>query len=104
MGFNATPDQIRAFSEKMNAKHADIQGMITRAEAHANDVNNPSFQGEAGRAFQTSMQEYLSNAKKLNDALDAAADTVGTIAGTIDNTEVENAQQIIQAQQLNMDA
>ncbi len=95
MGFNATPDQIRTFSDKMNQKHADIQGMITRAEGHANDVNNPSFQGEAGRAFQTSMQEYLSNAKRLNDALDQAADTVGQIAGKITDAEVDNAAQIM---------
>ncbi|MET9210839.1 MULTISPECIES: WXG100 family type VII secretion target [unclassified Nocardia] len=107
MGFNATPDQIRTFSDKMNQKHADIQGMITRAEGHASDVNNPSFQGSAGQAFQSSMQEYLANAKKLNDALDQAADTVGAIAGKISDAEVDNAAQILKsseasAPQLNM--
>lgn len=102
MGFNATPDEIRAFSGRMKDKHDAIQGMITRAEGHASDVNSPAFQGAAGKAFQSSMQEYLTNAKKLNEALYDASDKVSTIAGKIDDTEVDNAQQIIQAQQLNM--
>ncbi|MEV0433747.1 WXG100 family type VII secretion target [Nocardia sp. NPDC050413] len=104
MGFNATPAEIQAFSTRMKDKHDAIQGMITRAEGHASDVNSPAFQGAAGQAFQNSMQEYLANAKKLNDALYQASDTVSTIASTIDDKEVENAQQIIQSGQLNMDA
>lgn len=103
MGFNATPAEIQAFSTRMKDKHDAIQGMITRAEGHANDVNSPAFQGAAGQAFQTSMREYLDNATKLNNALYEASDTVSTIASKIDDAEVDNAQQIIQAQQLNMD-
>ncbi|WP_410873793.1 WXG100 family type VII secretion target [Nocardia sp. A7] len=102
MGFNATPDEIRAFSGRMKDKHDAIQGMITRAEGHASDVNSPAFQGAAGQAFQNSMQEYLANAKKLNEGLYAASDTVSQIAGQIDDTELDNAQQIIQGAQLNM--
>ncbi|MEV0333029.1 WXG100 family type VII secretion target [Nocardia sp. NPDC050717] len=97
MGFNATPAEIQAFSTKMKDKHDAIQGMITRAEGHANDVNSPAFQGAAGQAFQTSMREYLDNASKLNTALFEASDKVSQIAGLITDEEVDNASQIVKA-------
>lgn len=102
MGFNATPEEIQVFSTRMKDKHDAIQGMITRAEGNANDVNSPAFQGAAGQAFQTSMREYLDNAKKLNEALYQASDTVSSIAGKISDAEVDNAQQITQGSPLNM--
>ncbi|MGW6724461.1 WXG100 family type VII secretion target [Nocardia sp. NPDC055029] len=104
MGFNATPEEIRVFADRMKTKHDDIQGMITRAEGHTNDVNSPAFQGAAGKAFQSSMQEYLQNAKNLNEALYTASDTVASIAGKITDAEVDNAAQIVKSSdpQLNM--
>lgn len=104
MGFNATPEEIRVFSTRMKDKHDAIQGMITRAEGNASDVNSPAFQGAAGQAFQSSMAEYLSNAKKLNEALYQASDTVASIAEKIEVAEDSNAQEIVQGAQLNMGA
>ncbi|MEV6216340.1 WXG100 family type VII secretion target [Nocardia sp. NPDC051833] len=95
MGFNATPAEIQAFSTKMKDKHDAIEGMIRNAEGHASDVNNPAFQGAAGKAFQSTMGDYLTSARRLNEALYQASDTVSTIAATISDEEVDNAQQIL---------
>ncbi|MEU3010715.1 WXG100 family type VII secretion target [Nocardia asteroides] len=95
MGFSASPAEIQTFSQKMKDKHDAIDGMIRKSEGHATDVNNPSFQGAAGQAFQTSMSDYLTAARALNEALYTASDNVASVASSISESEIDNAQQIL---------
>ncbi|MGW6423834.1 WXG100 family type VII secretion target [Nocardia sp. NPDC055053] len=95
MGFSASPAEIQAFSTRMKDKHDAIDGMIRNSESRANDVNNPSFQGAAGKAFQTSMTEYLIAARALNEALYTASDNVASVASSISDSEIDNAQQFM---------
>lgn len=95
MGFNADPAEIQAFSTRMKDKHDAIEGMIRNAEGHASNVNNPAFQGAAGKAFQQVMESYLVSARKLNEALYNTSENVASISRTITDEEVDNAQQII---------
>ncbi|GGN86118.1 WXG100 family type VII secretion target [Nocardia rhizosphaerihabitans] len=95
MGFSASPAEIQAFSTRMKDKHDAIDGMIRKSEGHATDVNNPSFQGAAGRAFQASMTDYLAAARALNEALYTSSDNVASVASSISDSEIDNAQQIL---------
>ncbi len=94
MGFKASAPQMDKFSQDMQKKHDDIGGLIQAAHGIADNVNNPSFQGQAGRAFQSAMEEFLAAASKLNEELNTNAQTVKTIASQFSDSELENYKRI----------
>lgn len=106
MGFVAETHEIKNFSDEMKRKWEDINGMITRADTLAQDVNSPAFQGEAGRAFQDTMTRYLAAARRLNTQLHETSDRVASVSAQITDEEANNAKDILAAQspQLDMNA
>ncbi|MFD6267787.1 WXG100 family type VII secretion target [Nocardia asteroides] len=104
MGFSADPGEIKIFSDNMKLKYDAINGMIQRADGLAQDVNSPAFQGAAGEAFQRSMTSYLNAARSMNQKLHESSDKVSTVASTISEDEITNAQEILASHQLDLEA
>ena len=69
MPFHAEHGELTKFVEEMNQKHTDIGAMITKAHGEATNLQGPAFQGGAGKAFQSTFEQFLTSANKMKETL-----------------------------------
>ncbi|WP_280366392.1 WXG100 family type VII secretion target [Nocardia wallacei] len=87
MGLSADHAAFVKFTDTMKTKFDDINGRVRVAHDKALSVNNGSFQGLAGSAFQTAFDNFLQKAQAMNHALMQNAENLEQVTKQFGNTE-----------------
>ncbi|NKY50428.1 WXG100 family type VII secretion target [Nocardia vermiculata] len=69
MPFHAEHAELVKFVNDMKTQHDIIGDRIQKAHMHAQSLQGPTFQGGAGKAFQSTFEQFLTSANKMNEAL-----------------------------------
>ncbi|MFG1794343.1 WXG100 family type VII secretion target [Nocardia sp. NPDC049149] len=89
----ADGDAIAKFTENCRQRHLDLQNAITALNAKS-DSTTSTWSGAARGAFDTFMDNYFAQARKLNDQLDQTADKLATAGKKFVEQDEQFAQQV----------
>ncbi|MFI6216351.1 WXG100 family type VII secretion target [Nocardia brasiliensis] len=89
----ASEEAIRKFTENCRQRHSDLQASITALNAKS-DATTATWSGAARGAFDTLMDNYFAQAKKLNDQLDQTSDKLAHAGAKFADQDQQFAQQV----------
>ncbi len=68
MAFSLSTEQVKEFSGKVEARHAELMGKIRQLKSDEDQLT-ATWSGEARAAFDAFMERYYVQADKMNDKL-----------------------------------
>ncbi|WP_433661753.1 WXG100 family type VII secretion target [Nocardia sp. CA-128927] len=97
----ANDEAIAKFADNCRQRHLDLQNAITALNTKSDDTT-ATWQGQARAAFDSLMDNYFAQARKLNDQLDQTSDKL-TKAGKAFSAQDEQFAQQVAAQASSLD-
>ncbi|WP_405167208.1 WXG100 family type VII secretion target [Nocardia sp. NBC_01499] len=86
---------IEKFAQNCSDRHIALQNAITALNTRS-DETTATWTGQARAAFDTLMDNYFAQARKLNDALDQTADNLRKAGKSFAAQDEQFAQQVSQ--------
>ncbi|WP_159080135.1 WXG100 family type VII secretion target [Nocardia suismassiliense] len=91
----ANHEAITAFEKNCRDRHKDLMDRISALDIKS-DMTTQSWSGQARAAFDSLMDNYFAQARKLNDALDQTADNLRKAGQAFVAQDEQFAQQVTQ--------
>ncbi|KAA8886442.1 WXG100 family type VII secretion target [Nocardia colli] len=91
----ANNEIIKKFADNCRDRHAALQNAITALNTKSDDTT-ATWSGQARAAFDSLMDNYFAQAKKLNDTLDQTADKLTKAGHAFAAQDEQFAQQVSQ--------
>ncbi|WP_167472212.1 WXG100 family type VII secretion target [Nocardia arthritidis] len=89
----ASPDALNTFSKTIQQKHSDLLTEIGRVRT-AEQTTTATWDGEAKRAFEAFMEQYFTQAQKMNDKLQETAEKIVKAGTQYQDRDDQNAQAV----------
>ncbi|MEU7631946.1 WXG100 family type VII secretion target [Nocardia sp. NPDC049190] len=89
----ASDEAITKFVNNCRQRHQDLQAAITTLNSKS-DQTTATWSGAARQAFDTFMDNYFAQARKLNDQLDQTSDKLAHAGRKFSDQDQQFAQQV----------